>query len=44
LNGVGAVNVLYSADTTFTQFFHQNGADMKDTEETDDFFGSALAP
>jgi len=41
---VGAINVLYGAGTSFTQFFHQNKEDMKDVEEADDQFGSALSP
>jgi len=43
LQDVGALNVLYSAGTSFTQFFHQNGADMKGVEQTGDQFGASLS-
>jgi len=40
---VGAINVLYSAGTSFTQFFHQNKEDMKGVEEAEDEFGHTLS-
>jgi hypothetical protein len=40
---VGAINVLYSADKSVTQFFHQNSPDIKDQEETFDSFGMSLS-
>jgi hypothetical protein len=46
LNGllnVGAVNILNDAGTSFTQFFHQNSADIKDGEEYGDQFGWSFA-
>ena len=40
----GAINVLYGADTIFTQYFHQDKVDMKGVEETFDNYGFSLAP
>lgn len=40
----GAVHYLRDADTAFTRWFHENGADMKDVEEENDLFGFTLAP
>jgi hypothetical protein len=42
LQSAGAVNILYSADTVHTQFFHQNKEDIKDVEEAGDGFGAPL--
>jgi FG-GAP repeat len=43
LQDVGAVNILYNASNSNTQFFHQNKEDIKEVEESSDQFGYSLA-